>query len=196
MILGDHALRELVEFGRLRVAIDGEYLPPDSLAIEPASIDLHLARDWKVPRGNSTMGAVLNSASRGMEVVVTDITKPINYDSFHGDQIIIPGNGFVLARTIESVELPSNLAGFIEGRSSIGRAGLFIHNAGWTDPGFRGTLTLELYNALPNAIAIPAGMRICQIVIAEARGVTPPGYQGKYNDQQEVTGSMVWKDFR
>ena len=76
------------------------------------------------------------------------------------DSYILPGNSFVLARTREVVDLPDDLTAFVEGRSSIGRLGLFIQNAGWVDPGFRGSITLELYNGLPHPIELRAGWRV------------------------------------
>ena len=70
--------------------------------------------------------------------------------------MILPGQ-FVLATTMEYFELPDNLTAFVEGRSSLGRMGLFIQNAGWVDPGFKGEITLELYNANRCAIELKAG---------------------------------------
>ncbi len=63
------------------------------------------------------------------------------------DEIVIPPHSFLLATTVEFIRLPANVTAFVEGRSSIGRMGLFIQNAGWVDPGFEGTITLELFNA-------------------------------------------------
>ena len=81
--------------------------------------------------------------------------------------MILAPHSFVLATTRERVEVPDFLAAFVEGRSSIGRMGLFIQNAGWVDPGFCGQITLELYNANNLPIEIEAGRRICQIVFAK-----------------------------
>lgn len=70
---------------------------------------------------------------------------------------------------MEYLRLPDTLTAFVEGRSSLGRLGLFIQNAGWVDPGFEGEITLELYNANRCAIALRAGRRVGQLVFAHGR---------------------------
>lgn len=76
-----------------------------------------------------------------------------------------PGE-FALGATIERVKLSSNYMARIEGRSSVGRAGLFVHvSAGFVDCGYDGHPTLELFNAAPHPIDIPVGHRICQLAI-------------------------------
>ena len=69
-------------------------------------------------------------------------------------------------------ELPNDLTAFVEGRSSLGRMGLFIQNAGWVDPGFKGEITLELYNANRCAIELKAGRRVGQLVFAKMDAVS------------------------
>ena len=78
--------------------------------------------------------------------------KTIKTDTY----ILLPGQ-FVLATTMEYFELPDDLTAFVEGRSSLGRMGLFIQNAGWVDPGFKGEITLELFNANRCAIELKSG---------------------------------------
>lgn len=186
MILGADAIREAMEAGRLVFQRSGRVLDSRELGIEPASVDLTLASDWLIPRPNAES-----------DFVMTDLRKPIEYHEESGSVICVPARGFVLARTRESITLPADLVAFVEGRSSVGRAGLFIHNAGWVDPGFQGTITLELFNALPNPILVPAGMRICQLVVAETKGCPiHESYKGKYQGQEATTGSRLWQDFR
>jgi len=82
----------------------------------------------------------------------------------------------------------------VEGRSSIGRMGLFIQNAGWVDPGFEGMITLELYNANSLPIKLQAGRRIGQFVICEMTTPADEPYNGKYQGQNKTIGSRVFKD--
>jgi len=105
--------------------------------------------------------------------------------------IVIPPHSFLLATTREYIRLPNDLTAFVEGRSSIGRIGLFIQNAGWVDPGFEGTITLELYNANRLPIRLQEGRRICQLVFARMDQVAHRPYQGKYQFQQRATGSRI-----
>lgn len=103
-----------------------------------------------------------------------------------------PGQ-FALATTIESINLPLHLAAFVQGRSSIGRAGLTVQNAGFIDPGFHGHITLELKNETKNTILIRPGYPVAQIVFEQAQGVERP-YTGKYCGQTEATGSRMHLD--
>ena len=81
-----------------------------------------------------------------------------------GDTFILHPGEFVLGSTAERVALPDDLVARLEGKSSLGRLGLLIHStAGYIDPGFDGTITLELSNVARLPIAIYPGMAIGQI---------------------------------
>lgn len=87
-----------------------------------------------------------------------------------------------------------NTFSVVEGRSSLGRLGLFIQNAGWVDPGFHGEITLELFNANRCAIRLQAGRRIGQLVFARMDRAAQNPYRGKYQGQRGTTGSRVFLD--
>ena len=87
-----------------------------------------------------------------------------------------------------------NTLSVVEGRSSRGRQGLFIQNAGWVDPGFHGEITLELFNANRCAIRLQAGRRIGQLVFARMDRAAQNPYRGKYQGQRGATGSRVFLD--
>ena len=87
-----------------------------------------------------------------------------------------------------------NTFSVVEGRSSLGRLGLFIQNAGWVDPGFHGEITLELFNANRCAIRLQAGRRIGQLVFARMDRAARNPYRGKYQGQRGATGSRVFLD--
>lgn len=120
----------------------------------------------------------------------TYIYEKVDRKNLGEDFLIMPGE-FILATTKETVKLPADIAGQIQGKSSIGRIGLFIHNAGHIDPGFHGQITLELYNASPNPIKLNFVDRICQIVFTRTTGSVANSYHGKYQNQQDVTGSRI-----
>lgn len=101
---------------------------------------------------------------------------------------------FVLATTSEVIRLSANISAFVEGRSSVGRLGLFTENAGWIDPGFEGQITLELYNASNRPIVIPAGHRVCQVVFAKNISPSSVPYNGKYKHQKGATPSKIRED--
>lgn len=148
--------------------------------IQPASVDIRL--------GN-TFSVVDDTPSN-----IITLESQINYKTITTDTYLIMPGEFVLATTMEYFELPDNLTAFVEGRSSLGRMGLFIQNAGWVDPGFKGEITLELYNANRCAIELKAGRRIGQLVFAEMDEYALNPYNGKYQGQMGATGSRVFMD--
>lgn len=175
MILSDKQLRILVERDKL-------VSPVKDSQINPASINLTLGNTYLVPK-------VKKAGS-------TYLGDEVEYHRFeakkeHGFPID-PGE-FVLATTQEHVAIPSNVAAFVQGRSSIGRIGLTTQNAGFVDPGFHGHITLELVNESPNTIILMPGYPVAQLVFFECYPVEKP-YNGKYNGQVEATGSRMHKD--
>lgn len=175
MILSDRTIQELIRTKRLVIE------PVDDYQIQPASIDLRLGRSYLKVDENMTE--------------VMTLQDEIKYVRFNNDQIVIPPHSFLLATTMEHLELPSDITAFVEGRSSIGRMGLFIQNAGWVDPGFAGQITLELYNANRVPIKLTAGRRICQLVLARMDQAARNPYHGKYMNQKDAVGSKVYIDF-
>jgi dCTP deaminase len=87
-----------------------------------------------------------------------------------GSHFFLHPRNFVLAATLEWVRLPSNLAGYITGRSSWGRRGLITATASGVHPGFAGCLTLELTNLGELPIEMRPGMAICQLFLHKAEG--------------------------
>ena len=174
MILSDTTLKSMLKEGTLVCE------PIDDKSIQPASIDCRLGDHFLVVEENH------------MHVIT--LGDEIKYREIISDSIVIPPHSFLLATTQEHVELPDNLTSFVEGRSSIGRMGLFIQNAGWVDPGFKGRITLELYNASSLPIKLEAGKRICQLVFCSMDQKAENPYNGKYQGQSATVGSRVHKD--
>ena len=174
MILCDKTLRELILKGELGIDPLGEN------AIQPASIDLRLGNHFLILDDHR------------MDIIRMDGES--TYREIVADSITIPPHSFVLATTVEYVRVPAYLTMAVEGRSSVGRLGLFIQNAGWIDPGFEGNITLELYNANSLSIVLQAGRRICQAVTQKLDFPSERPYTGKYKGQKNTTGSRIFKD--
>lgn len=174
MILSDRTLKRLIDNRELVVD------PIDEKSIQPASIDCRLGNHFLVIEHNT------------MDILTMD--SEIRYREFEGETITIPPHSFLLATTLEYVKLPDSVTAFVEGRSSIGRIGLFIQNAGWVDPGFEGRLTLELYNANSLPIKLQAGRRLCQLVFCKMDQPAQFPYRGKYQGQDRTTGSRAFLD--
>ncbi len=95
-----------------------------------------------------------------------DVTREIKIKV--GERFIIQPGDFVLGTTMEYVEIPDDLIGSLEGRSSIGRLGVIIHStAASIECGFRGHITLELANMGKMPVALYTGMRICSVSFSE-----------------------------
>lgn len=126
---------------------------------------------------------------------VLDMKKP---NAYH--KIIIPEDGLVLTpgklylgRTVEHTRT-DKFVPMLEGRSSVGRLGLCIHiTAGFGDVGFNGFWTLELYCVQP--IKIYPNVEICQIYYHTIDGDYDSYKSGKYNNNESVQPSMLYKDF-
>lgn len=174
MILSDGTITKMLEKGELQIA------PLEKEQIQPASVDIRL--------GN-TFSIVEDSPSG-----IITMDNEIRYKTITSDTYILLPNQFVLATTMEYIELPGDLTAFVEGRSSLGRMGLFIQNAGWVDPGFKGEITLELYNANRCAIELKAGRRVGQLVFARMDSPALNPYSGKYQGQRGAMGSRVFMD--
>ncbi len=174
MILSDTTLKTMISNKELVVE------PLEDNSIQPASIDCRLGTHFLVLDDNR------------MDVI--SLRSEIVYREFEEEFVTIPPHSFLLATTMEYVELPENLTAFVEGRSSIGRIGLFIQNAGWVDPGFKGQITLELYNANSLPIRLEAGRRICQLVFCKMDQKAEFPYAGKYQGQSNAVGSRVFRD--
>ena len=174
MILSDKKLRKLIKNNDL--IID----PICETAIQPGSIDCRLGSHF----------LAIDENQDG----VLSFDTPIKYREIIKESIILPAKSFILATTIEHIKIPNGYSAFVEGRSSIGRMGLFIQNAGWVDSGFEGTITLELYNANSLPIKLEKGKRICQLVVCEMDQLSENPYNGKYQGQKHSVGSKVYLD--
>ncbi|MEF7563756.1 dCTP deaminase [Bacillus infantis] len=129
----------------------------DKAQIGPASIDLRLSTEFKVsvPTRSPVLGVV-------EEAVDTFFQE--TFREFGEDFILYP-NQLVLASTFEYVRLPDNISGLIITRSSLNRLGLNVSSI--VQPGYAGTLTLQLSNSGECAIKLRTGMRLVQLVLYE-----------------------------
>jgi dCTP deaminase len=148
-VLSDGTIRRLVQEGRIRID------PWDPGMLQPASVDLRLGRSFRVFENHKVTAIDLADPPSGL----TEKVEVRPDESF----VIHPGE-FVLGRTEEHVELADDLVARIEGKSSLGRLGLIVHaTAGFVDPGFKGTLTLEITNLTRVPIVLWPGKPIAQL---------------------------------
>ena len=188
MILSDRDVRARLARGDIKIAPE----PDPEIQIQPASVDLRLGYDFQT--FNYTQQALIDPADPSSFEQLTNLIHLQESERF----IVHPGE-FVLATTLEHVEIPDDLVARLEGRSSIGRLGIVIHStAGYIDPGFKGRITLEISNLGRIAVALYPGMRICQIAFEEMSSPVSESYgakrTAKYQGQQTTTLSRLFED--
>lgn len=183
MILQDRALRTAIANGDIIVNPLGER------AIQPASIDLRLGTRFRRFRG----GAILDPL---------ESPDMVEFDVPIGEILPVLDNEFLLGETIEWVEVPADLLGRLDGRSTMGRFGWLIHaTAGFFDPGFKGQPTLEIKNISGRTNRLRPGMRVCQMSFEVMLGAAEIPYGdarlgSKYQGQTRVTSPLVDVEYR
>ena len=149
-----------------------QFSPPiDKDQISVASVDLHLAPEFRVFKKDA--GQI--DLKESMDYM--DITKEVLADSL----VVGPGET-VLGVTTEQITIPSGMGGWLEGRSRFARLGLLIHiSAGFIQPGVANRQVLETTNLSPNPLVLHAGERLCQIIFQRCEGEAT--YNGRFKAQ-------------
>jgi dCTP deaminase len=156
--------------------------PCEDHQIQPASVDLTLANEWLVyPMVQSPIDI--------------DDAKTIGTTRIVAAEYALQPHELILCSTVEYVDIPHDIQAQVHGKSSLGRLGLLVHvTAGFIDPGFKGKITLEMYNLNNTPIILRADKPICQLSMTRLSCPAdfPYGHErlrSKYQDQREVTGS-------
>lgn len=186
MLLSDRSLRLSLAEQRLQV----EPFDPDM--VQPSSIDVRLDRWFRVFTNHRYTH--IDPAQQQDEL--TSLVEKDDDEAF----VLHPGE-FVLASTFEAFTLPDDLAGRLEGKSSLGRLGLLVHStAGFIDPGFSGHITLELSNVANLPIMLWPGMKIGQLCLFQLTSAAEHPYGtaeagSRYQGQQGPTASRAYLNF-
>jgi dCTP deaminase len=182
MVLSDRTIREQLLAGRIRIE------PLDAEDIQPSSVDLHLASRFQVFRNSRYPFIDPAMDQKGlMDLVEASPEEPF---------VLHPGE-FVLGATVERLTLPDDIVARLEGKSSLGRLGLLIHStAGYVDPGWEGTITLELSNVANLPMVLTPGMAIGQVSFMTMttpveRPYGSPGLRSRYQGQTDPTASRA-----
>ena len=186
MLLSDRDIRTEIEAGRVVVE------PFDEAMIQPSSVDVRLDKFFRVFENHKY--SVIDPSAEQPELTREVIAE--------GDEAFIlhPGE-FVLASTYEVITLPDDIAGRLEGKSSLGRLGLLTHStAGFIDPGFSGHITLELSNVANLPVKLFPGMKIGQLCLIKLSSPAehPYGsaiYSSRYQGQRGPTPSRSFMNF-
>lgn len=178
MLLSDREIAAAIERGDIGIS------DFDPALVQPSSLDMRLGADFRI----------MNPGIEPIDTAqITDYTMhaPCGY----GESFTLYPGQFVLAQTHERIALPPHITAKLEGKSSLARLGLVLHaTAGFIDPGFEGTITLELCLVSPRPLVLHPGMKIGQVcfyaMTSPAR--TPygsPVLGSKYQGQDAPTAS-------
>lgn len=186
MLLSDRDIKGEVASGR--VGID----PFQVEMVQPSSVDVRLDRFFRVFE-NHRYSEIDPSTEQ------PDLTREVEVGA--DEHFILHPGEFVLASTYEVITLPHDIAGRLEGKSSLGRLGLLTHStAGFIDPGFSGHITLELSNVANLPVKLFPGMKIGQLCLFKlsSNAEHPYGsaiYGSRYQGQRGPTPSKSWLNF-
>ncbi len=187
MLLSDRDIRAEVTAGRLGVE------PFDESMVQPSSVDVRLDSLFRV----FVNSKYTHIDPKQQQDDLTTLVEPGEDEPF----VLHPGE-FVLGSTLEAITLPDDLAGRLEGKSSLGRLGLLTHStAGFIDPGFSGHITLELSNVANLPITLWPGMKIGQLCLFRLSSPAERPYGSstlgsKYQGQRGPTPSKAYLNFR
>jgi len=175
MLLSDRDIKSEIDKGRVVLE------PYDLNMIQPSSVDVRLDRLFRTFENHKY--AHIDPAENQPE-----LTREVAVEG--QDPFILHPGEFVLGSTFEVITLPDDIAGRLEGKSSLGRLGLLTHStAGFIDPGFSGHVTLELSNVATLPIKLWPGMKIGQLCLfrLESPAEHPYGsavYGSRYQGQR------------
>lgn len=188
-ILSDTDIKNYLNKGKIII----HPLEDPEIQIQPSSVDLRIGNEFK-----------------GFRIVRKPVIDPMDkgdlesyMESFYleeGEPFIIHPGEFALATTYETIKLPGDLVGRVEGRSSMGRLGITMHvTAGYIDPGFHGKITLEISNIGKMPVALYTGQRVCQIVFETMTSPSEKPYghpdrDSKYMGQERPITSKIKQD--
>ncbi|MGE5393056.1 MAG: dCTP deaminase [Candidatus Saccharibacteria bacterium] len=162
MLLSDVDIKQLIEKGEIKL----DPMPDFEKAMGPVSLDFRLGHDFLI---------FTRTAHPYVDVKDPETFKNITNEVHKNtdEKFIIHPNEFILASTLENLELPDYIAGRLEGKSSLGRLGLVVHStAGKFDPGWKGKLVLEITNIGVLPIALYPEIRVCQMLFEQISSKT------------------------
>lgn len=203
MILSDRDIRKQIAAGRIKV----NPTPDFNKQLGSCSLDFRLGSQFRVFKPTSIpyidpQDPATHSSHTTLVDIVDDAKQqqPLLPHLPKGPRAFVlhPGE-FVLGMTMESIELPDDIAGRLEGRSSLGRLGIVIHStAGHFDAGFKGTIVLEITNIGMVPVLLYPGMRFCQMVFEPLSTPVDVKYvdkkNNKYAGQADPKGSELGRE--
>lgn len=171
---------------------------PDESMISGVSVDIRLGNEFRVFQDHTAPYIDLSGpkaeVQKAMSSVMSDEIYIADSDAF----FLHPGE-LALAVTYESVTLPDNIVGWLDGRSSLARLGLMVHvTAHRIDPGWSGQIVLEFYNSGKLPLALRPKMKIAALNFETMSSSAARPYNkrddAKYKDQKGAVASRISQD--
>lgn len=187
MILSDRDIRAAMQRLEDPLIIDPGF---DPRRLQPASLELTLAPDVLFQKKTYRRDKYGN---RSLNITWEPLTLCLPQCADEHSIYMQPGD-FWLGSTVETVRMPTDLAAMVNGKSTWGRLGLAVHiTAGFIDPGFKGTVTLELKNVSAKTIRLSPWAPICQLVFMplSSPAERPYGTTGLGSHYQGQVGATV-----
>jgi len=193
MKLCDRDIEAHLDSGRIRI----EPRPPSS-RINGVSVDLLLGRYFRVFNDYAAPYVDLGGPRQELEQSIAEIMG-MEIEIGPGEAFFLHPGELVLAVVAESITLPDDIVGWLDGRSSLARLGLMVHvTAHRIDPGWSGNIVLECFNSGKLPLALRPGMPICAINFEPMSGPAARPYNrrenAKYRDQTGPLPSRISHD--
>ncbi|KFI66101.1 dCTP deaminase [Bifidobacterium cuniculi] len=156
--------------------------------VQPASYDVTLDGEFSICVNDDT-----RPSHEGFRDTMTGEEHGCHYEKHRREWYDMQPGEFILGTIVEAIHLPANMLARLEGKSTLGRMGVAVHvTAGFGDPGFEGTITLELKNESQQILRLTKGQRIGQLVFErlEQSCARPYGHdklRSHYQGQRGVT---------
>ncbi|MCF2946827.1 dCTP deaminase [Paraglaciecola aquimarina] len=193
MRLCDKDIYQYIQDGKIKISPQPEYQE-----ISGVTVDMRLGNKFRVFESHSAPYIDLSGPKAEVQAALNDVM---------GDEIEIADNKsfflhpgeLALAVTLESVTLPANIVGWLDGRSSLARLGLMVHvTAHRIDPGWSGNIVLEFFNSGKLPLALKPGMKIGAISFEVLSDFAEKPYNSridaKYKNQEGAIASRISAD--
>ncbi len=193
MRLCDRDIIAALDAGRIR--LDPR---PDDSRISGVSVDLRLGDRFRVFSSHQTPYIDLSGSREEVNAAVERVMSDEIVVGESGRFVLHPGE-LALGITLESITLPDDLVGWLDGRSSLARLGLMVHvTAHRIDPGWSGNIVLEFFNSGKLPLALRPGMAIGAMSFETLSGPAERPYtkrkDAKYRDQSGPVASRISQD--
>ncbi|MCW8833343.1 MAG: dCTP deaminase [Colwellia sp.] len=171
---------------------------PDSSMISGVSVDIRLGNEFRVFQDHTAPFIDLSGPKEEMQQAMNSVMSD-EIVIADGDAFFLHPGELALAVTYESVTLPANIVGWLDGRSSLARLGLMVHvTAHRIDPGWSGQIVLEFYNSGKLPLALRPKMKIAALNFETMSSSAARPYNkrddAKYKGQRGAVASRISQD--